>query len=110
MQVCTGGESTGAALLQTLLVSLDHFLDHLAADGAGLAGGQVTVVAVSQIYANFLGSLHLELLHSLLCLGNIDLIVLVAHVNLSFLGSVSEPLLSWKGQCLPKKAFFFPQG
>ena len=45
MQVCTGGASTGAALLQTLLVSLDHFLDHLAADGAGLTGGQVTVVA-----------------------------------------------------------------
>ena len=26
-----------------------HHLDHLAADGAGLAGGQVTVVAVGQI-------------------------------------------------------------
>ena len=36
-------------LLQTLLVSLDHLLDHLAADGAGLTGGQVTVVAVGQV-------------------------------------------------------------
>ena len=37
------------SLLQTLLVGLDHFLDHLAADGASLTGSQVTVVAVSQI-------------------------------------------------------------
>ena len=29
-----------------------HFLDHLAADGAGLAGGQVAVVAVGQIDAH----------------------------------------------------------
>ena len=40
-------------LLQTLLVSLDHLLDHLAADGAGFPGGQVTVVAVSQVDADF---------------------------------------------------------
>ena len=31
-----------------------HFLDHLAADGAGLAGGQVAVVAVLQVDANLL--------------------------------------------------------
>ena len=67
------------ALLQTLLVSLDHLLDHLAADGAGFTGGQVTVVTVLQVHANFLGSLHLELLHSLLCLGNIDLVVAITH-------------------------------
>ena len=42
------------------------FFDHLAANGASLAGGQVTVVTVSQINADFLCSLHLELLHSLL--------------------------------------------
>ena len=29
-----------------------HVLDHLAADGAGFAGGQVTVVAVGQVHAN----------------------------------------------------------
>ena len=29
-----------------------HLLDHLAADGAGLTGGQVTVVTVGQIDAN----------------------------------------------------------
>ena len=27
-------------------------LDHLAADGAGFAGGQVTVVTVGQVHAN----------------------------------------------------------
>ena len=41
-------------LLQALLVGLNHFLEHLAADGAGLAGGQVTVVAVLQVHANLL--------------------------------------------------------
>ena len=29
-----------------------HVLDHLAADGAGLTGGQVAVVAVLQVDAN----------------------------------------------------------
>ena len=39
-------------LLHVALVGLDHFLDHLAADGAGFAGGQVAVVAVGQVHAN----------------------------------------------------------
>ena len=39
-------------LLHALLVSLDHLLNHLAADGAGLAGGQVTVVTVGQVNAD----------------------------------------------------------
>ena len=38
--------------LQVLLVGLDHLLDHLAADGAGLAGGQVAVVALLQVDAH----------------------------------------------------------
>ena len=29
-----------------------HVLDHLAADGAGFPGGQVTVVTVGQVYAD----------------------------------------------------------
>lgn len=41
-------------LLQALLVGLDHLLDHLAADGAGLTGGQIAVVAVLQVDANLL--------------------------------------------------------
>ena len=40
--------------LQVLLVGLDHFLDHLSADGTGLAAGQVTVVAVFKVHADIL--------------------------------------------------------
>ena len=52
-----------------------HVLDHLAADGAGFAGGQVTVVTVGQVHANLAGSLHLKLVHRFPSLGNVDLIV-----------------------------------
>ena len=59
--------------------------DHLAAHGAGLAGGQVTVVAVLQVNANFLCSLHLETVHCLTCLRNIDLVVVLVAHNISLL-------------------------
>ena len=59
-----------------------NLLDHLAADGAGFAGSQVAIVAVGQVNANFLSSLHLELVHCLAGLGDIDLVV-VLHNNLS---------------------------
>ena len=42
--------------------------DHLATDGASLAGGEVTVVALVEVYANLVCCLLLELLKSLLCL------------------------------------------
>ena len=48
-----------------------HLLDHLAADGAGLAGGQVTVVTVGQIDANFRSGLHLELISASLAWGTL---------------------------------------
>ena len=35
-----------------------HLLDHLAADRTGLAGGQVAVVALLQVDADFLGCPH----------------------------------------------------
>lgn len=38
--------------LQVLLVALDHLLDHLAADRAGLAGGQIAVVALLEVDAD----------------------------------------------------------
>ena len=68
-------------------------LDHLAAHRAGLTARQVTVVTVLQVHANFLGSLHLELLHSSLSLGNIDLIVTIAHSEnspFSFVDGISR--------------------
>jgi len=72
-----------------------YVLDHLAADGAGLAGGQVTVVTVGQVNAHFLGCLHLELVHSLTSLRDVQLVVIrVAHFHtlLFFLrkGTLSE--------------------
>ena len=40
--------------LQVLLVGLDHLLDHLAAHGTGLTGGQVAVVALLHVHAHLL--------------------------------------------------------
>ena len=50
-----------------------HMLDHLAADGAGLAGGHGAVVALLEIDADFIGGLHLELVHRGASLGDHDL-------------------------------------
>ena len=44
---------TVVSLLHAVLVGLDHFLDHLAADGTGLTAGQVAVVTVLQVDADF---------------------------------------------------------
>ena len=44
----------GEEWLHILLVGLDHLLDHLAADGARLTAGQVTVVAVLQVHADLM--------------------------------------------------------
>ena len=66
--------------LQVLLVSLDHLLDHLAADGTGFAGGQVTVITLLQINADFAGGFHLELVHGLAGFGNVQLVVLGTNI------------------------------
>ena len=42
-----------------------HLLDHLAADGAGLAAGEVAVIALLQVDADLTGRLHLEAIHGL---------------------------------------------
>ena len=46
-----------------ILIGFDHLFDHLAADGTGLLGGQVAVVSLLQVYADFACGLHLELVH-----------------------------------------------
>jgi len=43
------------SLLHAVFVGLDHLFDHLTADGTGLAAGELTVVAVLQIDADFSG-------------------------------------------------------
>ena len=50
--VLIADEAGKQSLLHAVLVGLDHLLDHLAADGAGFPGGQVTVVTVLQIHAH----------------------------------------------------------
>ena len=59
---------------QTVLVGLDHLLDHLPTDRTGLGGGQLTVVALIQGNADLIGGLHLELVECLLSLGNEGLV------------------------------------
>lgn len=82
------------ALLHGALVGLDHFLDHLAADGAGFAGGEVAVVAVLQVDANLRGCFHLELIHGLACFGNVDVVaVTVRHIGFLLLSVVENQLV-----------------
>ena len=49
-----------------------NVLDHLAADGAGFAAGQVAVVALLEVDAHLVGGLHLELVHGLTGLGDVQ--------------------------------------
>ena len=64
-------------LLKAVFVSLDHLLDHLAADGTGLLAGQIAVVAVLQVNADLGGGLHLETVHSLAGVGVDELVAVV---------------------------------
>jgi len=58
-----------------------HVLDHLAADGAGFAGGQVAVVAVLEVDADFRGGFHLELVHCVAGFRDVDVgRITVRHV------------------------------
>ena len=70
-----------------------NLLYHLVADTAGLAGGQVAVVAFLQVDADLSGSLHLELVHSGTGLGDVDLVALVRHTR--FLLFIKSSMLNW---------------
>ena len=77
---------------------------HLPTDGAGFPGGQVAVVAILQVHADFLGSLHLELVHDFLSLGNIDPVVIgIAHIHSLLLTIPESKTLSGL-----ESVFFFP--
>ena len=58
------------SLFNGVFVSLDHLLDHLTADRACFAGGQVTVLALLQVDADLVGSFHLKFVHCFLRLWN----------------------------------------
>ena len=52
------------------LVSVDHLLDHHTADRTSLSCSQVAVIALLQVYANFVGRFYLKPFHcffALLC-------------------------------------------
>ena len=51
-----------------------NLLYHLVAGAAGLAGGQVAVVAFLQVDAGLGGSLHFELVHSGTGLGDVQIV------------------------------------
>ena len=53
----------------------DHALHHFAADGAGLTGSQVSVVALLQVYVQGVRNFHLERVHRLLGLGNENVVL-----------------------------------
>ena len=59
-----------AVLFHILFVGLDHLLNHLTAYRTCLLRGEVAVVALLEVNAYFVGSLHLESVESFLCLGN----------------------------------------
>ena len=84
---CTGGTTESYWSYGT------NLLYHLAADGAGLTGGQVAVVAFLQVDANLSGSLHLELVHSGTGLGDVDLVTLVRRSVSPFHQIIS--MLNW---------------
>jgi len=46
--------SIESRLLHSVFVCLDHLFDHLAADGTGLTAGELAVVTVLKVDADFL--------------------------------------------------------
>ena len=72
-----GGSTVSA---KTHALCGQYLLYHTPSKVAGFAGGHVTVVAALQIDADFLSDKHLEAVHSLKGLGNVQLVVIrVAH-------------------------------
>ena len=61
-----------------------RLLDHLAAHGTGLTAGEVAIVALLQVDAHFLSSLHLELVHSFPGLGNVQFVAVFHSDSLPF--------------------------
>ena len=72
-------------LLHAVFVGLDHLLDHLAADAAGLLGGQVAVITLLEVHADLVGSLHLKAIHRFAGIGVHELVAGLRHcVCISF--------------------------
>ena len=76
------------SLLHAVFVGLDHLFDHLTADGTGLAAGELAVVAVLQIDADFRSGFHLELVHGLASGGIDQMIAVTGRHSLHLLFSI----------------------
>ena len=85
--------------LQSSCLIRNTFSLHRASNVADFVGSQVTIVATLQVDADFGSCLHLETVHSLTCLGNIDLVA-VLHTKIS-------PLLSSDENTFRRKHFLF---
>lgn len=67
------------AALQAILIALDHFLDHLAADRTGLTRGQIAIVTLLEVYANFAGGFHLKTVEGFTCFGDYQIVTTSRH-------------------------------
>ena len=56
-------------VLYGVFVGFYHLLYHLTADGTSFLGGKIAVVTLLEVYADFVGSFHLELIHGLAGVG-----------------------------------------
>ena len=72
--------------LYIVLVLLDHLLDHLTADGTRLTRREIAVVTFLEVYANFVGCFHFELIESVLRLGDEFSVVARCHFRFSCSG------------------------
>ena len=76
-----------------------HLCYHPAADAACLTAGQMAVVAIGQVNADFLSDKHLETVHGLTSLGDIQLVVVsIAHYDFS--PSFRNPGLTRDERCM----------
>ena len=57
-----------------------YMFNHLAADRASLAGGQIAVVALLEVDADLAGGFHLELVHSGLGSGMLSLLLFLLDI------------------------------
>ncbi len=55
---------SGVLACKRPLLFCTHHIDHLTADGACFSGSQIAVVALLEVYANFVCCLHLEFVES----------------------------------------------
>ena len=66
-------------VLYGIFVRFNHLFDHLTADGTCFFGGEVAVIALLEVNADFCGCFHFEFIERFLCFGNE--ILVIGHNN-----------------------------